>query len=158
MKKILTTVALAILLPFAAVSCKKKNNDTNLQAKATTVVAADPQLKVEVKQGVAHLSGTFSDETTKQQMIESLKSIEGIKEVMDMSTPDSGSVETKAVAAPESLQKIKDALKDYPKAKAEVINGELTIQGEVTRDQARKIKQSIDALNVGKVNYNYMVK
>ncbi|AQX05008.1 transporter [Elizabethkingia meningoseptica] len=159
MKKILTTAALAILVSTVAVSCKKKNNDADLQAKATAVVAVDPQVKVEVKDGVAHLSGTFKDAAAKDQMIASLKAIEGVKDVMDMSTVEAPApVETKVASAPENLQKVKDALKDFPKVKAEVVNGELTISGDVTRDQAMKIKQSVDALKVGKVNYNYIVK
>ncbi|MDE5438609.1 BON domain-containing protein [Elizabethkingia meningoseptica] len=159
MKKILTTAALAILVSTVAVSCKKKNNDADLQAKATAVVAVDPQVKVEVKDGVAHLSGTFKDTAAKDQMIASLKAIEGVKDVMDMSTVEAPApVETKVASAPENLQKVKDALKDFPKVKAEVVNGELTISGDVTRDQAMKIKQSVDALKVGKVNYNYIVK
>ena len=143
-----------------AVSCKKKNNDADLQTKATAVVAADPQAKVEVKDGVAHLSGTFKDAAAKDQMIASLKAIEGIKDVMDMSTVEASApvVETKVASAPENLQKVKDALKDFPKVKAEVVNGELTVSGDVTKEDARKIKQSIDALKVGKVNYNYIVK
>ena len=32
------------------------------------------------------------------------------------------------------------------------------LTGEVTAEQARKIKMSVDALKVGKVNYNYNVK
>ncbi|MCT4330871.1 BON domain-containing protein [Elizabethkingia anophelis] len=159
MKKILTTAALAILVSTVAVSCKKKNNDADLQTKATAVVAADPQAKVEVKDGVAHLSGTFKDAAAKDQMIASLKAIEGIKDVMDMSTVEAPvQVETKVPSAPENLQKVKDALKDFPKVKAEVVNGELTVSGDVTKEDARKIKQSIDALKVGKVNYNYIVK
>ncbi|CAM3553201.1 BON domain-containing protein [Elizabethkingia occulta] len=160
MKKIFTTAALAILVSTVAVSCKKKNNDADLQTKATAVVAADPQAKVEVKDGVAHLSGTFKDAAAKDQMIASLKAIEGIKDVMDMSTVEASApvVETKVASAPENLQKVKDALKDFPKVKAEVVNGELTVSGDVTKEDARKIKQSIDALKVGKVNYNYIVK
>lgn len=160
MKKILTTAALAILVSTVAVSCKKKNNDADLQTKATAVVAADPQAKVEVKDGVAHLSGTFKDAAAKDQMLASLKAIEGIKDVMDMSTVEAPApvVETKIASAPENLQKVKDAIKDFPKVKAEVVNGELTVSGDVTKEDAKKIKQSIDALKVGKVNYNYIVK
>jgi len=92
-------------------------------------------------------------------MLASLKAIEGIKDVMDMSTVEAPvQVETKVASAPENLLKVKDALKDFPKVKAEVVNGELTVSGDVTKEDAKKIKQSIDALKVGKVNYNYIVK
>ena len=54
--------------------------------------------------------------------------------------------------------KVTDAVKDFPGVKVDVVNGELTLTGEVTAEQARKIKMSVDALKVGKVNYNYNVK
>ncbi|MFD2909925.1 hypothetical protein ACFSX9_14400 [Flavobacterium ardleyense] len=64
-------------------------------------------------------------------------------------------VETVSPVAPDVVQKVADALKDYPNVKAEVVDGELTITGKATPEQARNIKMSIDALQVGKVNYNY---
>ena len=54
--------------------------------------------------------------------------------------------------------KVTDAVKDFPSVKVEVINGELTLTGNVSPEQARKIKMSVDALKAGKVNYNYTVK
>ena len=39
-----------------------------------------------------------------------------------------------------------------------VENGELTLTGDVTAEQAKKIKMSVDALKLGKVNFKYNVK
>ena len=64
-------------------------------------------------------------------------------------------VETVSAVDPIIVQKVSDALKDFPNVKAEVVNDELTITGTATPEQARKIKMSVDALKVGKVNYNY---
>lgn len=151
--------ALALTVSFASTSCKKKTSDADLQTSATKVVTTNPNATVEVKDGVAHLSGTFVDQAAKDQMIASLKAIPGIKDVMDMAsiaTP-APTVEVNAVD-PANMQKVSDALKDFPSAKAEVVNGELTITGTVSQAQARKIKESVDALQVGKVKYNYTVK
>lgn len=159
MKKMIAMAALALTVSFASTSCKKKVSDADLQTSATTIVTANPNATVEVKDGVAHLSGTFADQAAKDQMISSLKAIPGIKDVMDMSTvaPATPAVAVNSVD-PANMQKVTDALKDFPSAKAEVINGELTITGTVSSAQARKIKESVDALQVGKVNYNYTVK
>ena len=148
--------ALALAVSFGAVSCKKNVSDAELQTKAQTTVMANPNASVEVKEGVAHLSGTYASEADRDAAIASLKSIEGVKEVMDMTTVASP-VEVNAVD-PVTLQKVQDAVKDFPSVKAEVINGEVTITGDVSQTQARKIKESVDALKVGKVNYNYVVK
>ena len=156
MKKSIAMAALALAVSFGAVSCKKTVSDAELQTKAQTTVMANPNASVEVKEGVAHLSGTYASEADRDAAIASLKSIEGVKDVMDMTTV-APPVEVNAVD-PATLQKVQDAVKDFPSVKTEVINGEVTITGDVSQTQARKIKESVDALKVGKVNYNYVVK
>ena len=158
MKKTIAMALLALTVSFGAISCKKKISDADLQTKATAVVTANPTASVEVKDGVAHLSGTFATEEEKNAAIASLKTIEGVKDVMDMATVAPPVVETASAVDPAVQQKVTDALKDFPSVKVEVVNGELTLTGNVSATQARKIKESVDALKVGKVNYNYTVK
>lgn len=159
MKKTIAMAALALAVSFGSVACKKKVSDADLQTQATTIVTANPNASVEVKDGTAHLSGTFADEASRDQMIASLKAILGIKDVMDMSTIEAAPVvETVSAVDPEVQQKVTDAVKDFPSVNVDVINGELTLTGNVSPEQARKIKMSVDALQVGKVNYNYTVK
>lgn len=154
--------ALAVAVSFGAVSCKKKVSDADLQTQATTIVTSNPNASVEVKEGVAHLSGTFADQASKDAMIAQLKAIKGVKDVMDMSkveaTPAPAPVETKSAVDPVVQKKVQDAVKDFPTVKVEVINDELTLTGNVSKEQAKKIKQSVDALKVGKVKFNYTVK
>lgn len=163
MKKTIAMAALAIAVSFGAVSCKKKVSDADLQTQATTIVTSNPNASVEVKDGEAHLSGTFATQQEKDAMITQLKAIPGIKNVHDMSTvapamTAPAPVETTSAVAPEVQQKVKDAVKDFPAVKVEVVNNELTLTGNVSSADARKIKESVDALKVGKVNYNYTVK
>ena len=159
MKKTIAMAALALMVSFSAVSCKKKVSDADLLTKATAVVATNPTASVEVKDGEAHLSGTFATVEEKDAAIASLKAIEGVKSVHDMATIAAPvTVETASAVDPAVVQKVTDALKDFPSVKAEVINGELTLTGNVSPTQARKIKESVDALKVGKVNFNYTVK
>lgn len=159
MKKIFQIAALALMVSTVAISCKKKPNDTELATQATEIVKANPTASVEVKEGVAHLSGTFATQAEKDAMIASLKAIPGVKDVMDMaSVTPAAAVETASVVDPAVQQKLADAVKDFPTVKAEVVNGELTLTGDVTAEQARKIKMSVDALKLGKVNFKYNVK
>ncbi len=151
--------ALALMVSTVAVSCKKKPNDTELATQATEIVKANPTASVEVKEGVAHLSGTFATQAEKDAMIASLKAIPGVKDVMDMaSVTPAAAVETASVVDPAVQQKLADAVKDFKTVKVEVVNGELTLTGDVTAEQARKIKMSVDALKLGKVNFKYNVK
>ncbi|WP_294201409.1 BON domain-containing protein [uncultured Chryseobacterium sp.] len=162
MKKSIAMAALAIAVSFGSVSCKKKVSDADLQTQATTVVVSNPNASVEVKDGVAHLSGTFETQEAKDAMIKQLKAINGVKEVMDMATvapaaAAAPAIDTQSAVAPEVQQKVKDAVKDIPGVKVEVVNGELTLTGNVSSSDARKVKESVDALKLGKVNYNYTV-
>ena len=159
MKKLIAASTLVLAVSFTSVACKKKVTDADLQTQATTVVTANPQATVEVKDGTAHLSGTFEDEASRDQMIASLKAIPGIKDGMDMSKIEAPVVvETVSAVDPAVQQKVTDAVKDFPSVSVEVVNGELTLTGNVSPEQARKIKMSVDALQAGKVNYNYTVK
>ena len=160
MKKTIKITALALLFSVAAFSCKKNVSDAELTTQSTTVVAAYPGTSVEVKEGVAHLSGTFASQEEKDEAIAALKNVKGVKDVMDMAsvTPAAAAVETASVVDPAVQQKLADAVKDFPTVKAEVVNGELTLTGDVTAEQARKIKMSVDALKLGKVNFKYNVK
>lgn len=56
------------------------------------------------------------------------------------------------------LQRVNDAIKDYPGVKAEVVNGGVVITGDVSSEEARNIKMSVDALQLQNVQYNYIVK
>lgn len=163
MKKTFVMSALALAVSFGSISCKKKVSDADLQTQATTIVTANPSATVEVKEGVAHLGGTFATQAEKDAAIKSLKEIKGVKDVHDMATiaeaaPTPPPVETTSAVDPMVQQKVKDALKDFPSVNVEVVNGELTLTGTASSAQARKIKESVDALKVGKVNYNYTVK
>ncbi|GEN68424.1 MULTISPECIES: BON domain-containing protein [Chryseobacterium] len=163
MKKTIAMAALAVAVSFGAVSCKKKVSDADLQTQATTVVTSNPNASVEVKEGVAHLSGTFADQQSKDAMITQLKAISGVKDVMDMSTiaapaPAAAPVETTSAVDPAVQKKVQDAVKDFPTVKVEVVNGQLTLTGNVSGLQARKIKESVDALKIGKYNNNLTVK
>ncbi|MEC5157756.1 BON domain-containing protein [Chryseobacterium sp. MP_3.2] len=159
MKKTIAMATLALAVSFGSISCKKKVTDAELQTQATTVVTSNPNASVEVKDGTAHLSGTFADQASKDSMIASLKAIPGVKEVMDMSTvAEAVVVETVSAVDPMVQQKVTDAVKDFPSVNVEVVNGELTLTGNISPAQAKQVKMSVDALQAGKVNYNYTVK
>lgn len=160
MKKILKTAALVLMVSATVVSCKKKIDTAAIETQATSILTDSPNASVEVdKNGVVHLSGYFASEDAEQKAKDALKAIPGVKSVMDMTIPaPEAPVEVNDPALAENLQKVKDALKDFPNVKAEVVEGTLTLTGEVTTEQAMKIKQSIDALKIGKYDNKLTVK
>ncbi len=158
MKKTIAMTVLALAVSFGVVSCKKKVSDADLKTQATTVVASNPTASVEVKDGVAHLSGTYASQAEKDAAIAALKAIAGVKDVHDMTTIAAAEPVVVNQVDPAMLQKVQDAVKDFPSVKVEVVNGELTLTGDVSAQQARKIKESVDALQIGKYNNNLVVK
>ena len=142
MKKTIKIAALALVFSVAAFSCKKNVSDAELTTQSTTVVAAYPGTSVEVKDGVAHLSGTFASQGDKDAAIAAIKNIKGVRDVMDMASVEAADpvMETITAIDQETQQKVADAVKDFPGVKVDVVNGELTLTGEVTAEQARKIK------------------
>ncbi|MEC5394244.1 BON domain-containing protein [Bergeyella sp. RCAD1439] len=158
MKKTFAMAALAVAVSFGSIACKKKVSDAELQTQATTVVTSNPTASVEVKDGVAHLSGTFASQEERDAMIASLKAISGVKDVHDMTLVQAPAPVVVNEVDAAVLQRVQDAVKDFPSVKVEVVNGELTLTGNVSAAQARKIKESVDALKIGKYNNNLVVK
>jgi len=159
MRKTFKIAALALMVSMTAVSCKKKVSDADLTSQATTVITSYPGTSVEVKEGQAHLSGVFATEADKQAAIAALKKVEGVKDVHDMATvaPMAAPVEVNKVDAM-VLEKVNTALKDIPGVKAEDMGGMLTLTGTTTAANARKVKESVDALKIGKYDNKITVK
>ena len=159
MKNTLKMAALALMVSMTAVSCKKKVSDADLTSKATTIVATYPGTTVEVKDGQAHLSGVFATQADKDAAIAALKAVEGVKDVHDMATvaPATPAVEVNVVDAA-VLQKVSDAIKDIKGVKAEDVAGVLTLTGTASSADARKVKESVDALKIGKYDNKIVVK
>jgi len=159
MRKTIKIAALALMVSMTAVSCKKKVSDAELTTNATTAITAYPGTSVEVKEGQAHLSGVFATEADKLAAIDALKKVEGVKDVHDMATvaPMAAPIEVNMVDAA-VLAKVNTALKDIPGVKAEDMNGMLTLTGTTTAANARKVKESVDALKIGKYDNKITVK
>jgi len=54
--------------------------------------------------------------------------------------------------------KAKDAIKDYPGVNVTISNGEVTLTGEVSRDQLPKVMQAVNAIHPKKVNNELTIK
>ncbi|QCX52836.1 BON domain-containing protein [Elizabethkingia sp. JS20170427COW] len=156
MKKYVMTATLALGIALVAVSCSQKPNDSELTVQATKLVTSNPKAHVEVKDGVAHLSGEYATPEEKGKVINSIKALPGIKEVMDMTSLTPAPVEEVEVTPEDNLDKVKKALKDYPKIKVSLEKGKVVLTGEVTMKDAKNIKRIVDALNIGEY-YNDLI-
>jgi hypothetical protein len=135
----------ASLLVINATSCKKKLKDSDIQAAIVTALQADASMAgttVEVKDGIATISGECKDESCKMKCEEVVKKIEGVKSVIN-------NCSIAPVVAPvvDGLQKsINEVLKDFPSVKAELNEGVLKLSGEIERARLQKLMMGLNAL------------
>ncbi|MFT3702054.1 MAG: BON domain-containing protein [Agriterribacter sp.] len=144
-------VALASVMLF---SCKPKDSDIEAKIKAN---AALSHLTASVKDGVVTLSGECKDEADKTACESAVRGIEGVKQVVNNCTvtppPPAPAPAPVVIAADDPLTKgITDALKDFPTVKATAKDGVITVTGETTKADWKKIKIALDALRPKKVD------
>ena len=136
-------------------SCKPKISDQDIETKIQSNSALS-HLAVTVKDGVVTLSGEAKDDADRTNSEAAVKSIEGVKEVVNNTTiappppPPSAPVE---IAADDPLTKgIADALKDFPTVKATANDGVITVTGDTSAANWKKIKMTLDGLKPKKVD------
>lgn len=150
MKKFLqlTLVLAASLLVLGTTSCKKKIKDTDIKASIETMLKADPDMAgtmVEVKDGVATISGECKDDACKAKCEEAVKKIEGVNSVVNNCTV----APPPPVVPPVSddlSQAIADAVKDFPGVKTEVKDGVLILTGEIQKSSLQKLMVAVNTL------------
>lgn len=135
-------------------SCKPKISDQDIETKIQSNATLS-HLAVSVKDGVVTLSGEAKDEADRTNSEATVKSIEGVKQVVNNTIiapppPPPAPVE---IAADDPLTKgITDALKDFPTVKATAKEGVITVTGETTAANWKKIKMALDGLKPKKVD------
>ncbi|HTN06363.1 BON domain-containing protein [Agriterribacter sp.] len=134
-------------------SCKPKISDQDIEAKIQSNATLS-HLAVSVKDGVVTLNGEAKDQADRMDCEAAAKSIAGVKQVINNTTiappPPPAPV---VIAADDPLTKgIADALKDFPTVKATAADGIITVTGETTAANWKKIKMALDGLQPKKVD------
>lgn len=141
-------VAIASLWLF---SCKPKITDQDIESKIQTNSALS-HLSAAVKDGVVTLTGECRDDMERSSCEAAVKSIAGVKQVVNNLTiaPPPAPV---VITADDPLTKgVTDALKDFPGVMATVKDGVITVTGETTAADWKKIKMALDGLRPKKVD------
>jgi hyperosmotically inducible protein len=151
------SMAIAILATVSFVSCKAK--DADIKAALEAKVKADPALSpviVDVKDGVATLSGELKDEMAKAKVADLSNDVKGLKSTTDNTTvapPPPPPTPTVVITPDDTLAKsVVDATKDYPTIKASVKDGAITVTGDLTSEKWKKLKMTLDGLHPKKVD------
>jgi hypothetical protein len=147
-----------LMIAFAAMaitftSCKGEPKDADIKTAVETALKADPMssgLMVDVKDGVATLTGETKDEACKAHCADLVKNIKGVKSIVDNSTitpAPQAVVPTVTEPQADALTKaVTDALKDFPGVVGTVKDQVLTLTGEIAKDKVQKLMMGLNAL------------
>jgi osmotically-inducible protein OsmY len=145
-----------MLISATAPGCKSKVKDSDLQSSVQAALQANPQtagVMVDVKEGVATVSGEVKDEAAKAKASELATGVNGVKSVennISIAAPPPAPVQ---ITADDPLtQAVKDATKDYPGVTATVNDGIISVTGELKSDSWKKLKMTLDGLRPKKVD------
>lgn len=145
-------VLLVCLVVAAGAACKSGPEDATITGSVKSKMAADTNvsatsINVDTKDGVVTLSGTVDSATEKSQAETIAKGVEGVKSVTNnLTVKPAAPVTTSAPSASDTA--IENAIMaNLTKAgvsgvEVDVMNGEATLKGSVTRDQMMKAVQA----------------
>ncbi|MBX3253725.1 MAG: BON domain-containing protein [Chitinophagaceae bacterium] len=146
-------LAIAAFVSLSLFSCKSGVKDADIEAKIQANAALS-HVAATVKDGVVTLSGEAKDEADKANAEAAVTAIEGVKQVVNNLTiappPPPPPV---IISGDDQLNKgIADALKDFPTVQATAKDSIITVTGETTAANWKKIKIALDGLRPKKVD------
>lgn len=146
--------AMMLSASIAVVSCKPK--DADVKAAVEKSIAANAALAgvvVDVKDGVATLSGEIKNEADKAAAEALVKGIKGVKSVTDNITVAAAATSVPVItAADEAISAgLRDLTKDLSTVKYAVKDGVITLTGEISQAKNVAFTQAYMALKPAKV-------
>lgn len=151
--KVLMAVVVVMTLTF--MSCGPK--DADIKANIENALKADPTMAgtmVDVKDGVATISGECADPACKEHCGATASAVKGVKSVVNNCTvappppPPPAPASMTTVLDDATQQKVKDGLKDIQGVTVEFVEDKAVLAGEVTKANRMKIMQMLAAAKV----------
>ena len=155
MKLIKNFLILFALSSLSFVSCKPKDSD--VQAKIEEALKASPEtsgVTVDVKDGVATLTGEVKDQEAREKAGRAATDVKGIEHVENHVTVTPATVQAPPVEINSDTtltQGVKDATKDFPTVTATINNGVITLTGSIKRSDLQTLMMSLNTLHPKKI-------
>lgn len=150
------TFAAGLTIALVVAACGPK--DADIKVAADSAIAGVPGVMVSVEKGVATITGEFADSAAMASTEASVKAVKGVTSVVNNGTvaPPPAPV---VISADDALKAGVDAiLKDFSTLTADVMDGVVTLNGEVQRSDLPKVMQAITALQPKKIDNKATVK
>ena len=152
----LLLIAAMALLGSSITGCKSKPKDADLKTAAEAAIAASPDLKglsVDVKDGIATISGEVKDaaaQAAAQTAVAAVKGVKSVQNNVSIAPPPPPPV---TITPDDPLAAgVRDATKDFPSVTATVNDGVIAVTGELKAADWKKLKMSLDGLKPKKVD------
>ena len=136
-----TLILVCLTISSILYSCKPDDSKIQEQASAKAT-AIDPGVTVEVKDGVATLSGTVADQAAQESVASSVKEVKGVKEVVNNTTVAAAPVEVSADGQIRSDIENNFVQKGVRGVNFTVENGVVTLTGNIARNDLQKVMQA----------------
>lgn len=152
-KKFLTIALVSGTLISGTIACKSNISDGDLKAKVETAIQSNPNVEVDVKDGVVTLNGTASSEDEKIQIENAAKAADskGVKSVQNNIVVNTIPVEINTDDA-DLTAKVAEFTKDFPTVQTSIADGVITVTGELEQARVQALKMGLDAFNPKKVD------
>lgn len=154
-------IALALSSGIFMTSCSNQPKDSKIQSDFSDKSKTNPQLTnitASVAEGVLTLNGQCPDETCRSSAEQVAREVKGVKSVVNNISVAPATAPV-VIADDGTLKASVDAaVKGYNNVTADVQNGEVTLRGNIKRDDLQKLMMDLNALNPKKINNQLTVK
>jgi osmotically-inducible protein OsmY len=151
-----------LMISILATACG--NRDADIQTAITEKAETTPELAgihASVDNGMVIISGEFKDEASKTTAEEAVKSIKGVKSVVDNASiaPPSPPPAPVVVNPDDQLSRsVADAAKAFPGVSTSVTDGVVTLTGNIKRRELPRLMKALNSLKPGKIENKLTVK
>lgn len=144
-------IIIASIFTFGFFSCNSSTqNDSEVEAAINANLIGDAS--VEVKDGVAIITGTFEDKKSQDNAIEDAENTFGVKSVIDNSTV-LGSMEPNELLD----SAVSSIIRPYKDVSAQVQDSTITLSGSIEEKNLNQMLDNLKATNPKKINNNLLV-
>jgi len=149
-------IAAVALISSSIPGCKSKMKDADVKSAAEAALMANPDLKglsVDIKDGIATISGEVKDASTQAAAQTAVAAVQGVKSVQNNVSIAAPTPPPVTITPDDPLAAgVRDATKDFPSVTATVNDGVIAVSGELKAADWKRLKMALDGLKPKKVD------